>query len=108
MHRTSATMSSQSFDGRLKIASNRLPVSVSIGTDGQYDFRRSSGGLVAGLSGLTKGGLGYTWYGWPGIEIPNEDFDQVARKLREEHNSVPVLLDQELADRYYDGFSSES
>lgn len=101
------TMSSQNHDGRLKIASNRLPVSVSVGSDGQYAFSRSSGGLVSGLSGLTREGSGYTWYGWPGIEVPDENIEKVATKLRKEHNSVPVLLDQQLADRYYDGFSSK-
>ena len=101
-------MSSQGHGGRLKIVSNRLPVSVSNGSDDQYSFNRSSGGLVAGLSGLAKGGPAYTWYGWPGIEIPKEHVEHVAGKLREEHNCVPVLLDQELAERYYDGFSSKS
>jgi trehalose 6-phosphate synthase len=99
-------MSSLNLGNRLKIASNRLPVSVSVDANGQYVFSRSSGGLVAGLGGLTRGGLEYTWYGWPGIEIPPNDVEQVARKLREEHNAAPVLLDQQLAEQYYDGFSS--
>lgn len=100
-------MSSLRLDKRLKIASNRLPVSVSTGNDGQYAFSRSSGGLVAGLGGLTRDGPDYTWYGWAGIEIPHEDVEQVAKRLQEEHNAVPVLLGQQLAEKYYDGFSSK-
>lgn len=101
-------MSSLKSDHRLKIASNRLPVSVSVDQDGLYTFSRSSGGLVAGLSGLTRGESKYTWYGWAGIEIPPKDVEQVTIKLRQEHNAVPVLLDQQLAERYYSGFSSKN
>ena len=100
-------MSSLGLENSVKIASNRLPVSVSLDDEGQYAFSRSSGGLVTGLGGLKGLDLEYTWYGWPGIEIPHRDLQQVTRKLREEHSAVPVLLDQQLAERYYDGFSSE-
>jgi trehalose 6-phosphate synthase len=29
-------------------------------------------------------------------------------QLREEYNAVPIMLDDELADRHYNGFSSET
>ncbi|KAK3721449.1 Trehalose-6-P synthase/phosphatase complex synthase subunit [Vermiconidia calcicola] len=101
-------MSSLGLENSVKIASNRLPVSVSLDDEGQYAFSRSSGGLVTGLGGLKGLDLEYTWYGWPGIEIPHRDLQQVTRKLREEHSAVPVLLDQQLAERYYDGFSNST
>jgi trehalose-6-phosphate synthase len=34
--------------------------------NGKYDFSMSSGGLVSGLSGLSKSTT-FQWYGWPGL-----------------------------------------
>lgn len=87
--------------------SNRLPVSVAPRQEGRYDFKPSSGGLVSGLKGLSAVTTAYSWYGWPGTEIPQDDREDVASRLRSEHNCVPVFLDKQLADRYYDGFSSK-
>lgn len=101
-------MASSDFEGRLIIASNRLPVSVKCKGDGTYDFTPSSGGLVTGLSGLAKSGVQYLWYGWPGMEIPQNDIPQVTGELLGKHDTVPVLLDRETAEQYYDGFSSAS
>jgi trehalose 6-phosphate synthase len=50
---------------RLIVISNRLPISMSRGDDGQWKFRMSSGGLVSALSGLKKM-MSFTWIGWPG------------------------------------------
>ena len=52
-------------DSRLLLISNRLPITIRRTEDGGFDVSMSSGGLVSGLSGLSK----YTkfqWYGWPG------------------------------------------
>lgn len=100
-------MSSQGFEARLKLASNRLPVSVSPKENGEYELKPSSGGLVSSLRGLGSAAPGYTWYGWPGTEIPEQSRDKLSQQLREEHSAVPVYLDAQLAERYYDGFSSE-
>jgi trehalose 6-phosphate synthase len=94
-------------DGRLIVVSNRLPVSINQSSNRQYDCTPSSGGLVSGLGGLSKGGVDFLWYGWPGIEIPQEDIPRVRDLLFRQHSAVPVLLDQQLAKDYYDGFSSE-
>ncbi len=40
--------------GRLLLLSNRLPITIKKGDDGDYSFSMSSGGLVTGLSGLRK------------------------------------------------------
>ena len=93
--------------GRLKLVSNRLPVSVRHGDDGSYEYTPSSGGLVSGLKGLSKA-TPFKWYGWPGVEVPKDDQDTVRKELQEKHNAVPVFLDEQLAKSYYDGFSSES
>lgn len=53
---------------RLLVVSNRLPVTVNKDPkSGEYNFKMSSGGLVAALSGLKKM-MSFTWIGWPGKE----------------------------------------
>jgi trehalose 6-phosphate synthase len=65
----------------------------------------SSGGLVSGLSGLSKTTT-FQWYGWPGLEVPEDEIDHVSKRLKDEYNAVPIFIDDELADRHYNGFSS--
>lgn len=65
----------------------------------------SSGGLVSGLSGLSKTTT-FQWYGWPGLEVPEEEIPVVKQRLKDEYGAVPVFIDDELADRHYNGFSS--
>jgi trehalose 6-phosphate synthase len=49
----------------LIVVANRLPVTISKGEDGQYNFKMSSGGLVSALSGCKKQ-MSFIWIGWPG------------------------------------------
>lgn len=65
----------------------------------------SSGGLVTGLSGLSKT-TSFQWYGWPGLEVPEGDVAGMKQRLKDEYNAHPVFVDDELADRHYNGFSS--
>jgi trehalose-6-phosphate synthase len=62
----SNTVSKNDKNLRLLVVSNRLPVTVNKDKEsGEYDFKMSSGGLVAALSGLKKM-MSFTWIGWPG------------------------------------------
>lgn len=88
------------------LVSNRLPITIKRSDDGKYDFSMSSGGLVSGLSGLTKSTT-FRWYGWPGLEVPEEEIPVVQKRLKDEYGAIPVMIDDELADRHYNGFSSE-
>ncbi len=90
---------------RLLMVSNKTPVTVKRSPEGSYSFSQGSGGLVSGVSGLA-GTIPYTWYGWPGLEIPEAEIATFTSRLKEECGSVPVFLDDELADRYYNGFAS--
>lgn len=90
---------------RLVVISNRLPVTVSKGTDGEFLFKMSSGGLVAGLEGVKKK-LGFIWVGWTGCEIPEERREEFSKKLLEEHSCVPVYMSDKIADEHYNGFSN--
>jgi trehalose 6-phosphate synthase len=91
--------------GRLLLVSNRLPITIKRSDEGKFDFSMSSGGLVSGLSGLSKK-TSFQWYGWPGLEVPENEIQTLTDRLKEEHNAIPIMLDDELADRHYNGFSS--
>lgn len=104
-------MSTQTEDGpapgRLLLLSNRLPITIKRSEDGSYSFSMSSGGLVTGLSGLGKT-TSFQWYGWPGLEIPENEVEGVSKRLRDEYGAHPVFVDDELADKHYNGFSSKN
>lgn len=122
---SSQEMANTNKNLRLLVVSNRLPVTVSKDpTTNKYDFKMSSGGLVAALSGLKKM-MSFTWIGWPGItlwccsrylvllthvtigkDIPMEDRKDVEDRLLRETSTMPVFVDQELADLHYNGFSN--
>ncbi|KAK4119112.1 glycosyltransferase family 20 protein [Parathielavia appendiculata] len=91
--------------GRLLLISNRLPITIKRSDDGQYTFSMSSGGLVTGLSGLSKT-TSFQWYGWPGLEVPEAEAGPMKEQLKEKYNAIPVFVDDELADRHYNGFAN--
>ncbi|KAL5115257.1 Trehalose-6-P synthase/phosphatase complex synthase subunit [Pleosporales sp. CAS-2024a] len=92
-------------EGRLLLVSNRLPITIKRSDEAKYEMSMSSGGLVSGLSGLSKTTT-FQWYGWPGLEVPEDEIKQLESQLKDEYNAVPVMLDDELADRHYNGFSN--
>jgi trehalose 6-phosphate synthase len=89
----------------LIVVSNRLPVTISKDAKGEYHFKMSSGGLVSALSGCKKS-MSFTWIGWPGFFIPEEDREIVNRRLMEEHSCQAVYLTDDVADKHYNGFSN--
>lgn len=91
--------------GRLLLVSNRLPITIKRSEDGHYDFSMSSGGLVSGLSGLSKS-TEFQWYGWPGVQVPEDEVGHVKDRLFKEYGAVPIFMEDELADRHYNGFSN--
>jgi trehalose 6-phosphate synthase len=102
---SSSTSPAQGTEGRLLLISNRLPITIKRSGEGKYDTSMSSGGLVSGLSGMSKTTT-FQWYGWPGIQVPENEIPALKDRLKEEYNAVPVFLDDELADKHYNGFSS--
>jgi trehalose 6-phosphate synthase len=92
-------------DSRLLLVSNRLPITIKRYDDGNYDISMSSGSLVSGLSGLSKSTT-FRWYGWPGLEIPEDEIPGVTKRLNHEYGAIPVFMDDSLAERHYNGFSS--
>lgn len=94
-----------SGDSRLLIVSNRLPITIKRSEGGKYDFTMSSGGLVTGLSGLAKTTT-FQWFGWPGLEVPEDEAGHVMQRLNTEFNATPVFIGDKLANRHYNGFSN--
>jgi trehalose 6-phosphate synthase len=92
---------------KLLLISNRLPITIKRSQDGKYDTSMSSGGLVSGLSGMTKTTT-FQWYGWSGAMYPENEMEDLRKSLKEEYNAIPVELDDDLADKHYNGFSSTS
>ncbi|KAJ6513359.1 glycosyltransferase family 20 protein [Mycena sanguinolenta] len=91
--------------GHLIVVSNRLPITITKDAAGEYHFKMSSGGLVSALSGFKKS-LNFTWIGWPGFFIPVKDRAHVDKRLMEEYSCQAVYLDDDVADRHYNGFSN--
>ena len=92
-------------DHRLLLVSNRLPVTIKRHEDGTYNFSISSGGLVTGLSGLSQS-TPFQWYGWPGLEVPSAEIEELKQRLLSDYDAVPVYMDDKLVDEHYNGFSS--
>lgn len=90
---------------RLIVVSNRLPITISRDAKGEYHFKMSSGGLVSALSGCKKY-MSFIWIGWTGLYIPPKDRALVDKRLMEEYSCQAVYLDDDLADRHYNGFSN--
>jgi trehalose 6-phosphate synthase len=89
----------------LIVVSNRLPITISKDAKGEYHFKMSSGGLVSALSGCKKS-MTFTWIGWPGFYINPKDRAYVDKRLMEEYSCQAVYLDDDIADRHYNGFSN--
>ncbi len=87
---------------RLLIVSNRLPVTVK-SSAGNVSIERSVGGLATGLSG-PHARTGGEWIGWPGTVDPEQRASVGARLA--EQNLVPVWLEREDVEGFYDGFSN--
>ncbi|KAF9223506.1 glycosyltransferase family 20 protein [Gyrodon lividus] len=94
-----------SGSNHLIVVSNRLPITITKDVSGEYHFKMSSGGLVSALSGFKKS-LSFTWIGWPGFFIPPKDRPYVDKRLMEEYSCQAVYLDDDIADRHYNGFSN--
>ncbi len=82
--------------------SNRLPVTIG------KTIRKSSGGLVTAMEGLTDR-LELSWVGWPGAAADNEAHEQELRQtLNSQYRYDPVFLSEAEIEGFYQGFSNQS
>lgn len=96
-------MARRKRSGSLVIASNRLPVRLTV-TDGEIDVQQSSGGLVSALGVLRQDAV---WVGWPGCVIPESLEEGVERRLAQDH-LVPVFLSAEEEEGFYGRMCNET
>ncbi len=80
----------------LVIASNRLPVRLTVG-GGKFDVQPSSGGLASAL-GAMRGDA--AWIGWPGTVVSTSLRDKVEKRLAED-NLYPVFLSRAEEEDFY-------
>ncbi len=90
---------------RLIIISNRLPVTIDK-KDGELFYHPSAGGLATGLNSLSDD-LDTVWVGWPGKIIEEEWEKPAIKKSLSARNLVPVFLNRDEVELYYEGFSNK-
>jgi len=92
--------------GDLIIVSNRLPITITRDpTTGSFQYKKSSGGLVTALTGMS--GRDFKWIGWTGGEVTDpEERKIMINDLGTQYNCIPVFLNDKDADDYYNGFSN--
>src|SRR6202012_2367474 len=98
--------------GRLIIISNRLPFSLDKEGD-NVSLRQSSGGLVSAIKSYfenTSAQRGeITEKMWMGVaDFPQEDWEKAAaaHAAQQDFEILPVFVDNQLYDNYYNGFSN--
>ncbi len=89
--------------------SNRLPVTLQK-TDETLAFSKSIGGLATGLKGYHER-EDSLWFGYPGIPqdaLSEQQQKHIETTLLKEHKSVPVFIQQEDVELYYEGYSNKT
>jgi alpha,alpha-trehalose-phosphate synthase [UDP-forming] len=93
---------------RLMVISNRLPLSITKGKDGNPEARPSSGGLVTALRPVLakRGG---SWTGWAGIcDHPDEEVQGLLPNGEEKFRLRAIPLSARERDEYYLGFANQT
>lgn len=93
-------------ESRLIVVSNRLPVTVTKDERGDWKFRVSSGGLVSAFAGV-KNDIPFIWIGWTGKDVALSEQAGLRKRFWDELNCLPVFLNAEDADLYYNGFCND-
>ena len=86
--------------GDCVVVSNRLPITYD---ESINKYRIASGGLVTSLLGVAKD-IPITWLG---VATTDVDVESLAGQIPTNINLIPVVVEQELYDHYYNGFCNE-
>ncbi len=94
---------------RLVVASNRLPVTITRGPEGQLEAGPAAGGLITALEPVMRE-RGGVWLGWPGAV--GECGLEVGRAMQASdparpYSLKPIDLSAEDRDLYYLGFAND-
>lgn len=88
---------------RLIVASARLPVTLAHRQD-RWEATPSTGGLATALRSVAER-RPFSWIGWPGTHVPEDERREVRRVLAG-HGATPVFLSKSEIDGFYLGFSN--
>ena len=92
---------------RLIVVSNRLPVRVE-DVEGEFKYQQSVGGLTTTIDVLRER-LDMIWFGTPGLSVEDEHSEsEISAKLWEDFKCVPLFIDVEEFNLFYNGFSNGS
>lgn len=89
---------------KLIVASARLPVTLTKRHDA-WEAAPSTGGLVTALRSV-KERREFTWLGWPGAHVPENERAAVTRELKR-HGASPVFIGKAHVEGFYENFSNE-
>ncbi len=89
---------------RLIVASVRLPVTITRRQD-SWGVAPSTGGLVTALKAVRER-REFTWLGWPGTHVPENERPAVTKELAK-HGTSPVFISKAHLDGFYQSFSNE-
>jgi len=103
-------MSDSAFD-RLVVVSNRLPVVLDRGPDGEWTAQAGAGGLVTAMEPVLQEHSGL-WMGWPGVEeevIPTPEANRALAAESEKlgYDLKGIGLTAKGRDDFYLGFSNQ-
>src|SRR5687768_2877355 len=89
---------------RIINVSNRLPVTI----EGD-EFKKSSGGLVTALEGVSGGRYELKWIGWTGDSVADPARQrELEERFTRELGYVPIFMSPDEAAGFYEGFSNSS
>ncbi|PWA81306.1 alpha,alpha-trehalose-phosphate synthase [Artemisia annua] len=93
---------------RLLVVANRLPVRATRKGESSWQLEMSIGGLVSALledtpdKGITE--FETRWIGWAGVNVPDEIGQKSLTEALAEKRCIPVFLDEDLVNLYYNGY----
>jgi trehalose 6-phosphate synthase/phosphatase len=79
--------------------SNRLPVTIT------EEIKKSSGGLVSALESVSQN-LNLCWIGWAGSSFTPDEELHWSEELLKQYNYIPIFLDDNEIEQYYDGYAN--
>ncbi len=92
---------------RLIVVSNRLPVRIE-DVEGEFQYQQSVGGLTTTIDVLRER-LDMIWFGTPGLNVEDERSEsEIKAKLWDDYKCVPLFIDEEEFNLFYNGFSNGS
>lgn len=95
---------------RLIIVSNRLPVSIDRGPEGDIIFAQSVGGVATGLGAFHETHESH-WVGWADVEDgewTDAELEDIKSTLASQYDCTPIFLGPEDVEGYYRGFSNRT